>query len=100
MNRMPGILKHLLPALLFCLLCTGMAAAQDQRPMDILFDAADTNHNGLLDEQEWHTYLQVRFEKLDASHDGNLSRAELEQAKSTLRQTFRERMQNRRNGAQ
>lgn len=100
MNRISSHLKALLPALLLCLLWTGAATAQEQRPMDILFDEADTNHNGLIDEQEWHTYLQQRFASLDANHDGNLSKAELEQAKTTLRQTFRERMQNRRNSAQ
>jgi len=85
-------------ALLFAALCclAGTAMAQD-RPMDILFESVDTDHNGSISEQEWHASMQKRFESQDANHDGNLSREELEQARSNLRQSLRERWQNRRN---
>lgn len=64
-----------------------------ERPMDTIFNAADTNGDGLISEQEWHQAMQKRFETLDANKDGNVSREEFEKQKETLREKFRNRRQ-------
>ena len=80
--------KSLLVAILAVLLTAGLALAW-QRPIDTLFQTADSDHNNLISEAEWHAAMQKRFEAIDANHDGNLSRDELEQSRDALRERFR-----------
>jgi Ca2+-binding EF-hand superfamily protein len=60
-----------------------------QRPIDMIFKAADTDHNNLISEAEWHTAMQKRFEAIDANHNGNISREEIEKYKENMREKFR-----------
>jgi Ca2+-binding EF-hand superfamily protein len=44
-----------------------------------IFNAADTDGDGLISKQEWHQAMKKRFETLDTSNDRNISREEFEQ---------------------
>lgn len=68
---------------------TGCATVR-QKPLDVVFSADDTDSNGLVSEQEWHAAAQKRFELLDTNRDGNISREEMNQGKSTLKARFKE----------
>jgi len=67
--------------------------AAQVKPLDILFDSADTNHDGIISESEWHNAMQQYFIKMDMDGDGKVSRAEMEKT----RETMRERLKNVRN---
>lgn len=69
----------------------GSAAAAQGTRFDALFNATDTDGNGLISEAEWHSAMQKRMEAIDADHDNNLTREEFQQAKETLRERFRGR---------
>ena len=60
------------------------------KPLALLFERADTDHNGTVSEQEWHTLMQERFTTLDANKDGSLSRPELEEARNLAQERFRQ----------
>ena len=64
-------------------------AATGEKPIDVFFNNADTDGNGLISEVEWHTAMQKRLENIDTNHDGNISREELEKSKETMRENFR-----------
>lgn len=76
------------------LLLTAASAIARQKPMEIIFEAGDTDHNGLISEDEWHAAMQKRFDALDKNHDNAVSYDEFQKAKETLRERFRARMQN------
>ena len=38
-----------------------------------MFDRADTNHNGMVDQAEMKALMARRFARLDANHDGVLT---------------------------
>jgi hypothetical protein len=62
-----------------------------ERPIDAVFNTAETNGDGLISAQEWHQTMQKRFEALDNSNDGNISREEFEKQKEIMRERFRNR---------
>lgn len=78
----------ILVAVFLCVLITiaihGNATAKE-RPIDVLFDQADTNHDGVVSEGEFHTAMQERFLIIDADQNGNLTREELEDARQVIR---------------
>ena len=78
-------------AIVFVLLMAASAAAR-QKPMDVVFETADADHNNLVSNEEWHTVQQRRFETIDKNHDGNISREELQETKETLRERFKSRL--------
>jgi|GEM_PF-2091490 Ca2+-binding EF-hand superfamily protein len=84
--------------LLFALLLSGTSAMAREKPLDLLFNQADTDHNGLISEAEWHAVMQKRFETNDANHDGNISRVEIDAVKETFRERFRSMRSSQRNG--
>ena len=55
----------------------------------------DTNHDGMISEQEWMNAAKVRFDKLDTNHDGVLEPQELQQARDDVRQRLRSLWQQR-----
>ncbi|MGE4560185.1 MAG: hypothetical protein AB7E77_08290 [Desulfobulbus sp.] len=82
-------------SLLALIMIASPAGAVGNRPAEMLFNNADTNHDNLVSEAEYHAAMQRRFEQLDRNKDGNLSPQELENARSTAR----ERFQSLRNGS-
>jgi len=78
-----------IPLLCTLLFMNAEAWAAGEQPSGQLFNAADSDGNGLLSEGEWHTAMQKRFEKLDSNKDGNLSREEIEQTRGAIRGKFR-----------
>lgn len=75
-------------SLLALIMIASPAGAVGNRPVDLLFNSADTDHNNLVSEAEYHAAMQRRFEQLDRNKDGNLSPQELEDARSTARERF------------
>lgn len=73
------------------LLFSGTFVIAREKPLDILFNAADTDGNGLISESEWHAAMQKRLEALDTNGDGNISREEFEKAGETMRDKIRNR---------
>ena len=59
-----------------------------ESPIDALFNAVDTDGDGLISEQEWQKAMQKRFEALDNSDDGNISRDEFERQTEIMRERF------------
>jgi Ca2+-binding EF-hand superfamily protein len=59
-----------------------------ENPIDALFNAVDTDGDGLISEQEWQKAMQKRFEALDNSDDGNISRDEFERQTEIMRERF------------
>jgi hypothetical protein len=59
--------------------------------IDKIFNAVDTDDDGLISEQEWQQAMKKRFEVLDNDGDGSISREEFKQQKEIsggqLRQT-------------
>lgn len=70
-------------------------AATSDRASNMLFERADTDHNQLISEAEYHAAMQRRFERLDSNKDGNLTRQEMEQARANAR----DRLQGGRGGS-
>jgi hypothetical protein len=56
----------------------------------------DGNGDGVISEQEWMDSAKARFDRLDANHDGALDSQELQHARDNLRQSFRNRWEQRR----
>jgi len=83
------ISRVLAAALLFAFVLSGNPAMAREKPMDIIFNLADADQNGLISETEWHTAMQKRLEAIDINHDGNISREELESAKEGFRNKMR-----------
>jgi hypothetical protein len=69
----------------------GTSVMAREKPHDGLFNAADTDGNGLISESEWHAAMQKRLESIDFNGDGSLSREEFEKTKETLRDKIRNR---------
>lgn len=76
-----GLLGFILPA----------AGATQQKSLELLFERIDTDGNGLISETEWHAAMQKRLEHLDSNKDGNLSRQEMEQARTAMKERFLDR---------
>jgi Ca2+-binding EF-hand superfamily protein len=74
---------------LLVIACSASQVLAWQKPVDVLFKAADVDRNGAISEAEWHGAMQKRFEAMDANRDGTLSRAEMDAAKETMRERFR-----------
>ena len=87
MHRYPWFIVLMLTIFL---LPAGLAAAQ--RPIDVAFEIADADKNGLISEAEWHTEMQKRFEAADSNHDGNLSKEEVQASQAKLRERFKNRL--------
>lgn len=80
----------LLALLLSCILFTkAHALSSGQRPMDMLYNAADSDGNGLISETEWHTVMQKRFEEIDTNDDSQVSLEEMAASRETAKQRFR-----------
>ena len=62
-----------------------------ESPIDKIFNATDTDGDGLISEQEWQQAMKKRFEALDNSNDGNISRDEFERQREIMRERFRDR---------
>ena len=71
------------------LLPASNADAARERPLDVIFNAADSDGNGMVSENEWHAAMQQRFETMDIDGDGSISREEMEQSKDTARERFK-----------
>ena len=85
-----GVPILLLTLVLSCLLFTqAQANTSKQRPMDVLYNAADTDGNGLISENEWHSAMQKRFEEIDTNDDNQVSLDELAASRDTAKQRFR-----------
>ncbi len=65
------------------------ALSSSQRPLDMLYNAADRDGNGLISETEWHTVMQKRFEKMDTNDDNQVSLEEMAASRETAKQRFR-----------
>lgn len=85
-----GLLSLALGASLALLLAAGIVHAGQDRPMEHLFNSADTDRNGLISEAEYHTAMQKRFAQMDTNRDGSLSREEMGKARDTAKQRLRE----------
>lgn len=68
---------------------SGTLAMAREKPLDILFNMADTDQNGLISETEWHAAMQKRLEAIDTNHDGSISREEMEASKENFRDKMR-----------
>lgn len=68
----------------------GPARAAREKPLDLIFKAADSDGDGLISENEWHAAMQKRFNKIDLNADGQISRSELEQSRDTARERFKQ----------
>jgi len=87
-GKRPGI--RALAAISICAsLLSGTSAMARERPLDILFGEADTDHNGLINEAEWHKAMQKRFETLDTNNDSAISKEELEKSRESMRERLR-----------
>ena len=75
--------------LLLLLAAPSTDAGAREKPIDVLFEKADTDHNGVLSEQEWHAAMHQRFQNLDTNKDGALARDEMEQARQERLRAFR-----------
>lgn len=87
-RRLTGLTLWLAGAALA--LGTGTALA---RPGNGPMARLDTNHDGKVSRQEWLAAAQRRFDAMDTNHDGVLDRQELQQARSAMRERFRQRWQ-------
>jgi Ca2+-binding EF-hand superfamily protein len=58
------------------LLCTGVAAAQQQSMYEGQQDQLDTNDSGAVNRQEYQAFMTKAFEKLDADNNGSLDKTE------------------------
>ena len=85
-----GIALALFAVTTLFLLIDHPAIMAQGKPLTLLFERADTDHNGIVSEQEWHSIMQERFAMLDANKDGSLSRPELEEARSLAQERFRQ----------
>jgi Ca2+-binding EF-hand superfamily protein len=74
--------------LIIILMMSGCATAQ-QKPLGVIYEATDTDGNGLISEAEWHAAAQKRFELLDTNRDGNISKEEMEAGKATMKERFK-----------
>lgn len=74
------------------MLAPGFATAQARAD---LFDRADTDKSGMVNEQEWHAATQKWFEEIDKNRDGQISREEWQQMKDSMRTGLRSRLRNR-----
>nr|WP_320048199.1 EF-hand domain-containing protein [uncultured Desulfuromonas sp.] len=85
----------LLAVVLSCILFTRAqaissgASSSGQRPLDVLYNAADSDGNGLISESEWHTVMQKRFEEMDTNGDQQVSLEEMAASRDTAKQRFR-----------
>jgi len=67
---------------------SGCAMVQ-QKPLEVIYEAADTDGNEMISEAEWHAAAQKRFELLDTNKDGNISKEEMEAGKTTMKERFK-----------
>ncbi|VWD21292.1 hypothetical protein BLA18112_05373 [Burkholderia lata] len=74
-------------------------AAARQAYIDNSFDKIDTNHDGMIDRNEWNAFMtqylaqqqkqfDASFDAADTNHDGKLSRAEAQAANPLLGKYF------------
>lgn len=47
--------------------------------------AMDTDKNGKISKQEWMTFMEAEFERLDTNHDGELDVKELTESRMRVR---------------
>jgi len=92
--------RYLLFSALLPVFLANPVLAVGERAGDILVEHMDSDHNGLVSEEEWHAAMQKRFEKFDANNDGGLSREEVKQVRTSGRESLRERFQNRKTGVE
>ncbi|PLX92946.1 MAG: hypothetical protein C0620_08600 [Desulfuromonas sp.] len=85
------VLVLIVTAVLSSCLLYGRAYAlgTQQKPLDMLYNAADSDGNGLISESEWHTVMQRRFEEIDTNDDGQVSLDEMAASRETTRERFR-----------
>ena len=88
-----AVISMVFLVVLTAVMTAGTVRAAQAKPLDILFDSADTNHDGTISESEWHNAMQQYFIKMDIDSDGKVSRLEMEKTRETMRQ----RLQNVRN---
>ncbi len=75
--------------MLIAVFMIGGCAIAQQKPLQVIYEAADTDGNGLISEAEWHAAAQKRFELLDANKDGNISQEEMEAGKAAMKERFK-----------
>jgi hypothetical protein len=59
------------------------------------YDSMDTNHDGAVNEQEWHQAMQKRFESVDVNKDRVISPAEWEAHRQLMRNNIRSMIRKR-----
>jgi Ca2+-binding EF-hand superfamily protein len=89
-NEKEGNKMIRIASVVFMLILTmTMSVSARQKPLDVIFQADDTDGNGLVSEAEWHAAAQKRFELLDTNKDGNISKEEMDAGKETLKDRFK-----------
>jgi Ca2+-binding EF-hand superfamily protein len=76
-------------AVFVLILTMAMSASARQKPLDVMFQADDTDGNGLVSKAEWQAAAEKRFELLDTNKDGNISKEEMDAGKDTLKDRFK-----------
>jgi Ca2+-binding EF-hand superfamily protein len=66
-----------------------LSAEARPNPGEAVFQADDTDGNGLISGEEWHAAAQKRFELLDTNKDGQISKEEMDDAKGTMKARFK-----------
>lgn len=81
LGAVPAGAQELAPELRDALLNKGeITKAEAQQALEAKFKAMDTNHDGVLSEDEFVNSGLARLEALDANHDGKVTREELRDA--------------------
>jgi len=77
-------------ALVLIAAAPGAAIAAREKPLEMIFIAADSDGNGQISENEWHTAMQNRFNDIDLNADGQISHSEMEKSRESVRRKLRD----------
>lgn len=83
------IIAILCICLLSILFAPWRSAVAQQGTGNEIFNRMDADRNGVVDEQEWHTAMQNRFEATDRNRDGKLSFGEWQEMRDKMKQQIK-----------